>query len=111
MSDDSKKYNGYTNYETWAVNSAISNEESLYNSWKVIAKEFWHKTNADYELAKEIESYVKDVSADFIKEIPIVPKYFIEPLLMGAISEVNWIEVALSLLENMVDEPTLKKND
>lgn len=110
MSDDSKKYNGYTNYETWAVYSAITNNESLYNSWMMLARDL--KTREKEEnLAIDLKNHIKNQCSLYLQEVPILPKLFIEPLLMGAIEKVNFVEVAESLLEDIVDEATLKKNE
>ena len=33
MSNDTKGYNGWTNYETWRVHLWLSNDEGSYNYW------------------------------------------------------------------------------
>jgi len=38
MSDD-KRYNGWTNYETWVVNLWLANEEPSYREWRGQAQE------------------------------------------------------------------------
>ena len=40
-------HNGYTNYETWTVISAIDNTESLYNFFKDWTREIKSKTDDD----------------------------------------------------------------
>lgn len=110
MSDDSKKYNGYTNYETWAVYAAITNNESLYNSWMMLARDLRTREKEE-NLAIDLKNHIKNQCSLYLQEVPILPKLFIEPLLMGAIEEVNFIEVANSLLEDIVDEAALKNNE
>ena len=34
MSDEAKRYNGWTNYETWCVHLWLTNEEGSYRYWR-----------------------------------------------------------------------------
>lgn len=43
MSED-KKYNGWTNYETWNVALWLDNEEGSYNYWRETAQEIYDES-------------------------------------------------------------------
>ena len=40
MSDD-QRYNGWTNYETWAVKLWMDNEEGFYRAWQDRTQDAW----------------------------------------------------------------------
>ena len=80
-------YNGYTNYETWAVNLWLSNEQGLYYAVQEIVADHWAD---DYRSQGEAAEAVKDWLTE---QMPEVEGLWAD-LLNGAISEVNWSEVA-----------------
>lgn len=76
-------YNGWTNYETWSVALHLDNDEGSQDYWREMAEE-----NNVYELSQELKFAHEnnnpiDVNNDIYAQ-----------LLTGAISEVNWYEVA-----------------
>lgn len=52
-----EKYNGYTNYETWATNLYLNNDEVLYNLLKGIIRE----SKDCYDAAEKLEDLVREI--------------------------------------------------
>lgn len=98
----SKRYNGWTNYETWCVNLWISSEESSYRYWDEVATEEWDNAEpteifnrpdtARYTLANRL----KDETLDGSPLRNSANMY--SDLLGAALSEVDWDEIANALL-------------
>ncbi len=115
MSTD-KTYNGWSNYETWNVKLWLDNEQSSYSYWQEATREaieeasegglsayakltgteiFTPKERAiltlERRLKEEIENDTPDLGASMWSD-----------LLNAALSEVDWHEIATSMIE---DEP------
>ncbi len=89
------KYNGWTNKTTWLVKLWIDNEQSSQDYWLERA------SNVDgqiYTLESELMDYFQD---------EMLPKGLenglYSDLLMSALAEVNWAEIARSLIEDAVE--------
>ena len=104
-------YNGWANYETWAVKLWLDNDHGTYLYWQEVARETFdeaedHPTlktiarpdNARYRLSERLKEEIGDQS-------PLVGEASLySDLLSAAISEVNWDEIANALLEDNVEE-------
>jgi len=110
MSDD-KTYNGWTNYETWATNLWIDNDESLQNE----AREQTRNARENPEKNVFCPGGVREVRftlADAIKRwvtdglLPDLGACLAADLLGAAVSEVNWLEIADSWLTNWPTDET-----
>ena len=97
-----KTYNGWTNYETWNVALWIVNEEPSYRYWRERAQEC-----RELALASESETYnmrtPEGLLADALKEevtdaAPDLGASTYADLLGAALSEVDWYEIARSIL-------------
>ena len=112
MSDD-KKYNGWTNYETWNAKLWMDNDESSYSYWNEIAQECYN----DAEAGESYPSQTREDAAAYTlserlkdeheEAAPVVTGFYAD-ILSAALSEVNWYEIAQSLLEDVdkdADEP------
>ena len=104
-----KKYNGWTNYETWVVNLWISNEQSTYCYWREQAR--MHRENArecsqvqggiwteckaaTFNLADQLKEEITEGGASRVE-----PSMYSD-LVLAALGEVNWEEIADSWLED-----------
>jgi hypothetical protein len=88
-------YSGWRNYETWVVKLWIDNDESSYNYWQERAK----------ELRKEGMEYILSLSDElknaFDEDSPLEDAGVYTDLLNSALGEVNWYEIAESILEEV----------
>ncbi len=101
---DKQTYNGFANYETWAVALWLGNDWASYQQWREISHEVWqdmgsvtqkHLTPfeaASIELADRLKAEVED-------GVPLTAPSMYTDLLQGALAEVDWYEIAGNLLE------------
>jgi hypothetical protein len=111
---EEKTYNGWTNYETWVVSLWLDNDQGSYEYWREQAREkrreapecrqvrdeIWSKAQAEkFTLADQLKDEIEEAS-------PLVEASLYSDLLSAALSEVNWQEIAGSMLEALPeDEP------
>jgi len=100
-------YNGWKNYETWAVNLELSNEENSYSYWVSVAADqmrrarmfpsdtFTVSQDARYELARILKDEVVDAAPEM--------DGIYGTLLNAALDEVEWSEIANAWLESVPD--------
>lgn len=109
MSDT--RYNGWTNYETWAVKLWMDNEESSYTYWQERAREAWDEAadkspnqfmNRSENARNLLAGWLKDEHDDQ-SDHPVFKAAdgtVYADLLNAALSEVNWYEIADALLSD-----------
>lgn len=101
-----KEYNGWTNYETWLVKLWMDNEEGSSNYWHEQAEMCLEQTDRrgfeDTEASAMLSDMLKERHEEIIYET--IPQHlhasFIMDLMNAAMSEVNWYEIAESLLQD-----------
>jgi len=100
---DTKTYNGYTNYETWAVNLWLDNDQGTYNMVREWAEDAIKQSRHE---SRRAEGILADMLKDYIQEEnPLASDASLfSDLLSVAISEVNFYEIAENALEGMQDE-------
>jgi|LakMenEpi03Aug12_release.lakeMendotaPanAssembly.Ray.scaffolds.fasta_scaffold1746606_2 hypothetical protein len=101
-----EKYNGWTNYETWCVKLWIDNVESTQKFWEWAAKDAWAEScphsgltrveDASMRLARQLRDE-HEAARDSYGERQGV----LYDLLSAALSEVNWMEIAKSFIEEL----------
>ncbi len=99
-----KKYNGWTNYETWNVALRLDNDEGSHQHWVQASEEAWEEAEARAHWTRE-ESAVFAL-ADRLKEeieenAPDLRSSLYADLLGAALSEVNWREIAEHYIEDV----------
>lgn len=100
-----KTYNGWTNYETWNVKLWIDNDQDSYNEWRDCARECLDVAEADETFTREDRAAFR--LADLLKDrheedMPTLTGPYCD-LLRAALSEVNWDEIARSMIGDMVE--------
>ena len=91
MSTDNK-YNGWTNYATWRVMLEIFSDCDL---------SYFSNLDDSYELSKELRDYAEEVVTDFgmIDSNSTAVSYA-----FSFLSDVDWREIADSIIENYKTE-------
>ena len=107
-------YNGWTNYETWAVNLWMGNDSGSYDWATALAFEAWKDAKATTILTRSEEaryrlaSYLKDHFGNE-ENCPLLGEANVyTDLLNAALSEVNWQEIAGAWLKQ---DELLKPDD
>lgn len=96
------EYNGWHNYETWAVKLWIDNEEPSYNAWRERTALLWADEERTFSPYMSRSECARIALADDLKEyheevMPEVPGVWSD-LLTAALSEVDWFEIADAML-------------
>lgn len=102
MSEKDTTYNGWTNYETWAVALWIDNDQYTAERAREMTREIGDEprinklTGRDqtaYELGKALREWVEE------EMLPALGDASLQADLLGAaVSEVNWQEIAENYL-------------
>lgn len=85
-------YSGWTNYETWAVNLWMTNDQGSQDHWI---------QRAENLTARELMNELKNTHEEYIPD-SISGLY--SDLLVGALDNVNWREIAEHWVEGSKDE-------
>lgn len=100
-------YNGWTNYETWLVNLWLDNDSGTQDYLREMAQEVrdnpepnqFSETgflSPEYTLSGRIKDYVEELLEPQTSESGLA-----SDLIGAALSEVNWSEIAGSVLESL----------
>ncbi len=82
-----KTYNGWSNYETWLVNLWLNNDQKVYDALSEDAR----CADTMYDAKNVIKNWVENELEQFLEGREA--GMFVD-LLRGALSEVNWYEIA-----------------
>ena len=93
-----KEYNGWYNYETWAVALWLDNEQGSQDYWLEVAEDYRKRRidNAKYAMAE----CLKQAHEEALPEV----SGFAADLLGAAMSEVNWDEIAKHYIEMAAEQ-------
>jgi hypothetical protein len=102
---DNKTYNGWTNYETWCANLWMDN--AGYEFFHDMAREAWENAPPSYSSQSKLDAARASLAAALKEyheeEMPEVVGVYSD-LLSAALSEVDWYEIAGSMLEDFKEE-------
>ena len=90
-------YQGWKNYETWAVGLWIDNEQSTQEMMSEWARKASLGKNPRAVLADQIKELVEENAPDLGATL-------YSDLLTAAISEVDWFELAKNYLDEVVED-------
>jgi hypothetical protein len=110
-----QEYNGWTNYETWSVKLWLDNDEGSYGYWgdqadAALERNAIATSRDDNELEYDTDTATSQLASqlnDTIREYaPDLGASCFADLLNAALSEVNWYEIAESLIEDAKERVT-----
>jgi hypothetical protein len=112
-----REYNGWTNYETWAVALWLDNEQATHEYWCAQAKRHREESPRSRQVADRIwtiEEATKYNLADQLKEevennVPEVNGVYSD-LLTAALDEVDWHAIAEHYLQKVAECYRMKPN-
>ena len=107
--DDDKKYNGWTNYETWLINLHLTKES---NEFLELSRDIYsvHYTKADfaYRCGRLYKEHYTEIIHEWIETLP----YMIKDLTISALQEVDWHSIADHVVDdNYEDEDFISEED
>ena len=104
---DDDRYNGWSNYETWTVSLWLDNDEHTYRYWRDELKR--HRNEARYDPRVRSGVWTEQEAtrlnlADQLKDevtdaMPLRQASLYADLLNAALSEVDWLEIVDSWLD------------
>ena len=107
---DEKTYDGWTNYQTWAVALRIDSEQASCQYWRDEARRHrtespaWRQVRDGIWIADEAaEINLADQLKKELNDAPLTETNAYNDLLGAALSEVNWSEIAEHLLADVAE--------
>lgn len=108
-------YNGYSNYETWAVQLWIDNNESSSSYWRQMALELYHyhakeqiyfskEEDAVCLLTEKLKDSYNNQMEGVLSEANVAGTFWAD-LLNASICAVNFSEIAKNLMESVLAVP------
>ena len=97
---DTQTYQGWKNYETWAVALWLNNDQGTYNLVRDMAREARESDRATTGyVGADAAVVLADALEDMVKtDMPEMGASMYADLLNAAVSEVNWYEIAQNIL-------------
>jgi len=108
----SEKYNGYTNYETWCVHLWLTNERPSYEHWREVARQILTEADAlpsvtagEWTLRFGASQLLSEHLQESLHDTEVLKSSSLyTDLLLGALGEVDWFEIAEALLDDFCQE-------
>jgi len=108
-------YNGYSNYETWAVQLWIDNTESSSAYWRRLAEEIYNQAASEQAhfsrvedaaciLADKLRDSYNNQMEMVLSEANVTGTVWAD-LLNASVCAVNFGEIAKNLMESVIPEP------
>jgi hypothetical protein len=104
---EAKKYNGWTNYETWAVALWMDNSQCDQEYWNEQAEEAYREAKADdtFSRVENAAFTLRDsIKESFEENSPCQDASVYTDLLNAALGEVNWFEIASNRVDGIKED-------
>ena len=104
-----QKYNGWTNYETWNCMLWIDNTEGDREFWDSRATKILQENSGERDESAKV--LLEEIRERIEASIPIEANSMYSDLLNAAISEINFYEIAESILSDTEYETEQTEDD
>lgn len=106
-----KEYNGWTNYETWAVALWLDNERGSHDYWLEQARELRERTEPKEHFTSDEQAQISLSEMLKSEHEAALPELqgFAADLLNAAMSEVDWYEIAKHFVEGAKEQAALAR--
>ncbi len=98
--DEKPTYNGWSNYETWAVNLWLTNEEGSYRYWTDRTREVIAETADDDDDSSALSRLAEELKESIHEACAIEKASLAADLMNAALGEVDWYEIARSMIDD-----------
>lgn len=102
--DEKPTYNGWSNYETWVVNLWLSNEEGSYRYWMDRTREVIAECTDDDDDRSALSRLAEELKESTHEACAIEKASLASDLMNAALGEVDWCEIARSMIEDHTPE-------
>ena len=102
-------YNGWSNYETWAVNLWLTNEQASDSYWRERTGEILAESAEDEDRESALGKLAGEIRDAVEESCSIEGASLASDLMTAALGEVDWHEIAQSWLDDAAPEPTPQK--
>lgn len=112
MTENTKAYNGFSNYETWTVSLWLDNDQGSFEYWREQAQEHRSKAASCPQVAEgtwtadraEVFNLGDQLKEEVTDGSPLQESSMYADLLGAALSEVNWSEIAEHYFADMQED-------
>jgi hypothetical protein len=111
---NTETHNGWSNYETWVTKLWMDNEEATYQYWQEVAQQIYADAQptlsfnkveqAILDLSEALKGEHQDRAHDLIERSEFGPACVFSDLLNAALCDVNWYEIAESMISEFAEE-------
>lgn len=101
ITQDSEKYNGWTNYATWRVNLEIV--DGMDDEWN-------EKEGRYFGSIRDLADHIKDSAIEAVEGYGDVKAGFAHDYAMAFLADVNWYEIATNVSVNYPHLLVAKQN-
>ena len=98
--DEKATYNGWSNYETWAVNLWLTNEEGSYRYWTDRTRELLAEDVVCGESRVQLDRLADELKESVCEECEVQTASLAADLMTAALGAVDWYEIARSFLDD-----------
>ena len=94
-----ERYNGFANYETWAVNLWLTNDHPAYSEFRELAENY--SSEESYEFGQEIKKRVEQGTEDILEQLTgSAFAGMISDIFHANLTLVDWDEIAQGFQED-----------
>ena len=105
-----EKYNGWSNYETWATKLWLDNDEGTYSYWQERTREIVREIRENPQKARvwtreeETRFTLEDAVKEWVREYAPEVDGLYSDLLQSSLDNVDYLEIAEAMLDDFAED-------